>query len=239
MSLFADIENEEYGITLTREPADVARAVAFRQRIFNTSYEIETDIYDAICDHLIVYRKSDNEIIGNYRMLTAENLDGNKFYTEGEFDISELLQNPENICEVGRSCVDESVRNGAVITMLWKGLARYLEIKNKNILFGCASFKGTDINKHLTGISYLRNNHLDTRIKSLQSHSINYTANDNLDIKRAFVSLPPLIKGYLRVGARVSDGVFVDTDYNTVDVAIIVDSLNAPQKYKDKFIAGE
>ena len=185
-----------------------------------------------------------NKIVGTYRLIRgdiAAHCGG--FYTSSEFDLSKILNSYKNnqILELGRSCVHQDYRNGTIMNLLWKAIAEYVKLYDIKILLGCASFHGTDVMKYTNELSYLRKNFSlpdELSVKSLDSKI--YPAYTEIDSNnndlRTFVKLPPLIKGYLRVGGKVSHDCYVDYKFNTIDLCVIVNTNNIDEKYKKKYL---
>jgi putative hemolysin len=200
------------------------------------------DAYDEHCDHLLVIdhmRKSGQQVIGTYRLIRrqAANACGG-FYSCGEYDISRILAYPGEILELGRSCIDAEYRTGAVMQILWRGLSAYIFRHDVALMFGCASLPGADPKEHALPLSYLYYHHLappalratavegryvDMRLLPREAFDPNVAFDTmKLDPRNGSNSLPPLIKGYIRVGGFVGDGAVIDHQFNTTDVFIIV-----------------
>jgi putative hemolysin len=200
------------------------------------------DSFDEHCDHLLVLdhmRKDKNPVIGTYRLIRREAAaKSGGFYSAGEYDITPLLQYPGEILELGRSCIDAEYRTGPVMQILWRGLTTYVFKYDIRLMFGCASLPGTDPQALALPLSYLHYHHLappGLRTKALPERYVNMkllpreafdpnTAFDNMkmDPRSGSNSLPPLIKGYIRVGGFVGEGAVIDHQFNTTDVCIIV-----------------
>lgn len=200
------------------------------------------DEFDEHCDHLLVIdhdRKDKNKVIGTYRLIrreAAQKCGG--FYSRHEYDVTPLLDYPGEVLELGRSCIDAEYRTGQVMQTLWKGLTAYVFKYDVRLMFGCASFPGIDPKAHALPLSYLYYHHLAPpalRAKALPDRYVdmsllpreafdpNAAFNDiKLDPRTGSNSLPPLIKGYIRVGGFVGDGAVIDYQWNSVDVFIIV-----------------
>jgi len=204
---------------------------------------LERDIYDPYCDHLLLYdlacqHGKTGEVVGGYRILTSENAKKiGRFYSEDEYDLDVLKASGRRLMELGRSCLHPNYRGGSAMLYLWQALSRYIFDRNIEILFGVASFHGTDISAIKEPLSLLHHNHLaprDLRVraKGPNYQSMNLVELQDMDKKRAMLSVPALIKAYLRLGGCVGEGAFVDQAFNTVDVCMIVDveNLNARQK---------
>jgi putative hemolysin len=142
--------------------------------------------------------------------------------------------------ELGRSCVAPAYRDAGTIQLLWRGIAGYLESHRISLMFGCASFPGTDPDEHAEALSYLFHNHLapsDIRARALEHRHIEMARLPigGYDARQAMRRLPPLIKGYLRVGAMVGDGAVIDEPFNTVDVFIVMPVAAISARYLGRF----
>ncbi len=220
-------------VRLARSEAEVAAAQALRYQIFYeemgarptpamAAARRDMDAYDAICDHLLVVDHGLDgrpQVVGTYRLLRQQVAMAHKgFYSAAEYDLSPLLANStpaSQLLELGRSCVAPAWRNNATITLLWRGIASYLQTHNIGHMFGCASLHGADPLLHAAELSYLYHHHLAPPELRARAHAANHVLMDQLpaasiDTRAASRALPPLIKGYLRVGALVGDGGFVD-----------------------------
>ncbi|MDR3424846.1 MAG: GNAT family N-acetyltransferase [Alphaproteobacteria bacterium] len=210
------------------------------------------DRHDEFCDHLLLIdhaRRNRNPVIGTYRLIrrTAADKCGG-FYSSSEYDISRLIAYPGEILELGRSCIDSEYRTGPVMQLLWRGLGHYIARHNVALMFGCASLPGTDPLALKIPLSYLYHHHLAPpalRARTLPEYYVDMkllpreafdpnTAFEELklDPRSGSNSLPPLIKGYIRVGGFVGDGAFVDHQFNTTDVCIIVKTDLMTRRYQ-------
>jgi len=199
------------------------------------------DEYDSITDHLIVLDldkpEGQQQVIGTYRLLRHDvAMKHGKFYTSSEYNISPLLNNEGNLLELGRSCVLAPYRTRPILQKLWEGIAHYVAEHNIDLMFGCASFHGTDIKELSLPLSYLYHYHLAPAEKcprALDSLHVemNIHAKESFDAKKAFMTLPPLIKGYLRLGAFIGDGAVIDEQFNTTDVCIVMPTEKIAKKY--------
>ncbi|MEG3620121.1 GNAT family N-acyltransferase [Magnetovibrio sp. PR-2] len=206
----------------------------------------DVDRYDERCDHLLVIdtergTAKDPSVVGSYRLLkgeVAETHDG--FYSQNEFDLTQLVRGREDILELGRSCIDSDYRSRGTIQLLWRGLAQYIFDQGVRYLFGCASFPGTDPDEVKLPLSYLYHHHLAptkirTRARTKHSVEMNMMDKDTIDARQAFRELPPLIKGYLRVGCVVGDGAVIDHQFNTIMTNIVIDTQAITRKYLDHY----
>ena len=255
---FIKIETENLIIKLAETSAEIKKAQSLRYSVFYKEKNAKADLskkilrrdfdkVDRFADHLIVIDKNisslQNNIIGTYRLIRGDlaNQYGG-FYTSTEFDLSNIFQTYKNnqILELGRSCIHKKYRNGATVNLLWKAIANYVSIYDIKILLGCASFPGTNVMNFSDELAYLKRNHLlqsELSVKSLDVniYPINNSKNKNVSDLKLFIKLPPLIKGYLRVGGKVSESYFVDQDFNTIDLCVVVKTNDINNKYKKKF----
>ena len=204
------------------------------------------DAFDHYFDHILVIDHDIpgeivNKVVGTYRLNRGEYKNKkNFFYTSGEYNLSKLIKFPGNILELGRSCVDMKYRNGKTMQLLWSFIAQYVVKYDIQIMFGCASFPGIDLNKHKLGLSYLYKKYLapsNIRPIALADRFIDMrddTAYDK-NFKKFISSIPPLIKGYIRLGAFVGDGAVIDYEFNTVDVCIVLPTKKIASRYMDHF----
>jgi len=216
----------------------------------------DIDPYDTVCDHLLVIdhdRADGKQIVGTYRLLRQEVAEVNGgFYSAGEYDISPLMSDSfrqqmgegRQLLELGRSCVHIDYRANATINMLWKGIAEYLKEHQIAYMFGCASFEGTDPAEFAAPLAYLYHNHLvpdDFHVKALlgQHVDMNTVARDAIDVRMARRALPPLIKGYLRLGCLIGNGAVVDHQFGTTDVFILLPVERIASRYSKKYDVSE
>jgi len=251
-------------VRLATSQAEIEAAQALRYKIFygemgaiadmrSRQARRDIDAYDAICDHLLVIDHSiadAPEVVGTYRLLrqvTAQQHSG--FYSQGEYDLSPLLSatfqerigKGKQLLELGRSCVHKDHRTAATITLLWQGIASYLHQHSIEYMFGCASFPGTDPRAHAVALSYLQHFHLvppDLYVSALPERFVDMdmVPAQQLDRKIAMRALPPLIKGYLRLGCFVGNGAVVDPQFNTTDVFILLPVERITKRYSAKFV---
>ena len=230
-------------VRLAETHEEIQASLSLRYRVFyeemhaKPTPEMEArrqdfDAFDDVCDHLLVFDydrgRGGDAVVGTYRLTrrqAAAQLGG--FYTADEYDVSTLLAYPGDILELGRSCVDKDYRNRSTMQLLWKGIAGYVLHYDLAIMFGCASLPGTDPEKLATPLAYLYHYHLAPpalRPRAIPSRysDMRLLAQEEIDPRRALPRLPPLIKGYLRLGGFVGDGAVVDHQFNTTDVCIIV-----------------
>lgn len=245
-------------VRLADDARDVKAAQRLRHRIFYDAMGaspgadqdgLDVDRYDALCDHLLVedLAAPDSPVVGTYRLLrqgVAERHFG--FYSADEFDLDPILAHARRermeLLELGRSCVDPAYRDAGTIQMLWRGIADYLRLHRIGYMFGCASFHGTDPEEHAIGLSLLAHDHtapVEWRARAIGADSVEMARIPigGYDARLAQRQLPPLIKAYLRVGAQVGEGAFIDRDFNTIDVFMLMPVARIAARYADRFVA--
>ncbi|KMW56726.1 hypothetical protein AIOL_001681 [Candidatus Rhodobacter oscarellae] len=207
---------------------------------------LERDEYDAVSDHLLLMdanRPKGDRVVGTYRLLAQDRLkNGQEFYSAGEFDLDPLRATGLRLLELGRSCVHPAYRGGTAMHELWLGLAAYARAQRTQLMFGVASFHGTDVAALSGPLSYLHHNHLapaDLRVraKGQARQRMDILAARDLDRRDTVLRVPALIKGYLRLGGVVGDGAWVDHAFNTTDVCMILDVARMPNKAQARYSA--
>ena len=192
--------------------------------------------YDDFCDHLIVKDLNNNKVVGTYRLMSSEHLIyKDKFISESEFDISKLKSCGQKILELGRAVVNKDYRQGTVLKLLWRGIMKYAKLHNIRYLFGMSSFHGVDENNYKNAFSKLYYNYLCDESIMCPAKSpcakLNQLEKDEYSEKEAKLEMPSLIKGYLAMGCKVGKDVFLDYDFNSADVMIILDLENINMTY--------
>ena len=237
-------------VRLAETAAEIESAQRLRYRVFfeemgaratpeAAAEKRDVDPFDAHCDHLIVLDQSESaaRVVGTYRFLRREHAaQSGGFYSSGEFDLGPLLAYPGAIMELGRSCVDTSRRDRGAMQLLWRGIAEYVTAHRIDVMFGCGSLPGADASRHAQALAYLHDRHLappELRASALPSRRVNTDLSSvaALDPRAALAGLPPLIKGYLRIGGFIGDGAVSDEQFNTTDVCIIVKTDRITGRY--------
>ena len=237
-------------VRLARSSQEVKRCQQLRYHVFYEEMSAtpdaftlatrrDRDRFDPLCDHMVVvdhdaapvgFRRIHPRIVGTYRMLRREVADRfGGFYSESEFDLRPLLAAHEGkrFLELGRSCVLKPYRNKRTVELLWHGVWSYVLDHRVDVMIGCASLEGTDPKALAAPLSYLYHNHLAPepwRVSALPGRrvSMNLMPAGEVDPKVALRALPPLVKGYLRLGGFVADGAVVDRQFGTTDILIVL-----------------
>ncbi len=242
-------------VRLARGKSDIKRAQKLRYRVFYKNGTAiadaatllarrDKDAFDAICDHLLVIDHDARPslsgklpVVGTYRLLRQETAARHGgFYTDNEFDITGLIDRHAGLrfLELGRSCVLPPYRNKRTVELLWHGIWSYVRRHRIDTMIGCASLIGTDPNRLALPLSFLHHHAAapdDWRASAHPSRRVemNRMDKETINVKAAMAGLPPLIKGYLRLGAVVGDGAVIDHQFGTTDVLIVlpVSRINA------------
>jgi len=251
-------------VRLARGPAEIQKAQALRYKVFYeemsavanpavTLLRRDADFYDAICDHVLVldhsivetkpFRKPEPKVVATYRLLRGEVADTNGgYYTAGEFELDAFLARNagRRLLELGRSCVLKPYRNKRTVELLWHGVWTYIRHHRIDAMFGCASLEGTDPRALSLPLSYLHHHHRapeDWRVRALANRYVEMDrlSANQIDLKGALHALPPLVKGYLRLGAWVGDGAVVDHQFGTTDVFIVLAAERISSRYIEYF----
>ncbi|MGB7243836.1 MAG: GNAT family N-acyltransferase [Sulfitobacter sp.] len=237
-----------FTLKIASTPADLIAAQRLRYDVFieelggagtlvDHDARLEKDRFDAFADHLILFDNISGQAVGVYRLLRENQArKAGQYYSENEYDLSVLTSSGRPLLELGRSCLHRDYRGGTAMLHLWRGLASYIEQHSIEVLFGVASFHGTDIADLAAPLSMLHQRHLApqelrVRAKASKFQSMDLVPEKQLDRRRAMIATPALIKAYLRLGGFVGEGAYVDHAFNTTDVCLVLDvhKMNARQ----------
>lgn len=242
-------------VRLAESPEDLRGAQRLRYRVFveelgaggdmvDHAGRFEQDALDAYFDHLIlvdpaVDPASLEHVLGVYRLLdgdTAARI--GRFYGDGEYDLTPLRASGRRLLELGRSCVHPDHRRGAAMLLLWNALADYVLARGIEVMFGVASFPRADPRRHAQALAWLHHNHLappELRVRARPGHfqRMDLVAPGEIDRKAATEAIPPLIRAYLRLGGFVGEGAWIDHDFNTTDVCLIMDTARMSERHHE------
>lgn len=239
-------ETEKYIIKLAQTEEERKGLYKLRYydllQYFNEDYVNEThedkDDYDDYCNHLIIIDKENNEVVGTYRLIKSAHLSTLKsFLTEKEYNIDSLKK--YNILEVGRSVVKEDHRDGVVIMLLWKAIITYAIANDVDFMIGTASFQGVDPSIYADAFSYLGDKFLspeDIRCEVNKHSYYPLKQKEQYNLFEAKKQLPPLVKGYLNLGATIGNGIFKDVPFNSLDVLIVLKIKDINKKYLNRLL---
>ncbi len=238
-----------FSITMARGPEDLRAAQTLRYEVFveelgaggdliDHDQRLEADRYDEICDHMLLIDRSTDRVVGVYRLLSDRQVPkAGSFYSEAEYNLTALKSSGRRLLELGRSCLAPAYRGGTAMYVLWNALAEYIMQHEIEILFGVASFHGTDTDALAGPLSLLHHRHLAPEhirpvAQGSQARDMNLIAPADLDRRAAMLKIPALIKAYLRLGGVVGQGAWIDQSFNTTDVCLVLDtkSISARQR---------
>jgi putative hemolysin len=252
------IDLSRYRVKLADTEAERAGAQRLRYRVFveemgavatpeQRAARREWDAFDPFFDHLILLDETAgiadpmDRVVGVYRLMrdTAA-AEGPGFYGAAEYDLAPIAASGRRSVELGRSCVAREHRGGPAMHLLWNGLAEYVLDRDIEILFGVASFPGTDPAPVAEALAFLHHFHLappDLRVRARPAHflGMDRMPGEAVDPARALRVIPALIKAYLRVGGFVGEGAWVDRDFNTIDVCVVMDTGRMTERYHRYF----
>lgn len=249
-------------VRLARGPREVWRAQRLRYRVFyqemsarpdvvSRMFRRDADRFDRACDHLLVIDHAARgrfggvkpKVVGTYRLMresAAQRLGG--FYSQGEFDLGPMIaRHPgSRFLELGRSCVLQPYRTKKTVELLWHGIWAYIRHHRVDAMFGCASFDGVDPDALALPLSFLHHHVRSEGVWSATARPERLVAMDRLpadavDMKLALKEMPPLIKGYLRLGARFGTGAVIDRQFGTTDVLVILPVAAIGRRYLDYY----
>ena len=239
-------------VRLARSPAEIQAVQQLRYEVFfaelgaTSASSVVTDrrdveAMDDVADHLIVVDERRARInlgvVGTYRLLRGDARPADRaFYSEGEFNIERLLRSRARLLELGRSCVLRDYRQRQVLQRMWRALAEYVAQHRIEVMFGCASFHGTDPKPFEQELAYLHHYHLAAEALRPNAMgpgaiSTNRCPKDAIETTRVLRRLPPLIRGYLQLGAKIGLGAYVDTPFNSIDVCVVLPTADLASKY--------
>jgi len=249
---FPELRAGNLGVRLAVGPEETDAVQALRYRVFyremgasadpdTAQAERDRDSFDDIADHLLVVDHAIGPgaegVVGTYRLIQREGAEKlGRFYSAAEYDIEPIIRFPGRVLELGRSCVDAAYRSRIAMQLLWRGIAAYVFHHRIDLMFGCASLPGTDPDALALELTYLYENHLAPpalRPRALPHRFVEMRRMraEAMDPRRGLGQLPPLIKGYLRLGGFVGDGAVIDDQFNTTDVAVVVKTDLVTDKY--------
>ena len=231
-----------YSVSLAKDEAEVRAAQLLRHQVFAGEMGavldtpvpgLDIDALDAYCDHLLVTDDSTGLVVGTYRLLSPANARrAGRTYSESEFDLGRLAGIRDDVVEVGRSCVHPAHRDGAVINLMWAGIARYLHLTGRRWLAGCASVGLADGGQTAAGVwDLVLRKHLSPpqrRVLPLRPWQ---------PVERAGrLQVPPLLRGYLRLGAEVCGAPAYDPDFNCADFYVLFSMDRLDPRYRRHFL---
>lgn len=241
---------KSFHVGLASSAAEVREAQRLRWQVFaeemgarlnSPEPGIDIDLYDNWCEHLLVRDGDSGEVVGTYRILGPEAArQVGSYYSDQEFDLTRLTHLRKRMVEVGRSCVHPDYRTGSVIALLWSGLADYMQKSGHEYLIGCASIGMQDGGHNAAGVwQAIKDRHLaPVEWRAFPRCRLPLEKLMSADVPRLKPEIPPLIKGYLRIGAWVCGEPAWDPDFNTADLLILLSMRELNHNYARHFLNG-
>lgn len=251
-------EETALSLRLARDEDDLRAAQRLRYEVFvqelgadgpmvDHAGRLECDAFDEVFEHLLLVDDSRpagglDHVVGVYRLLTSDRMPlVGRYYSEDEFDLAALKNSGRRLVELGRSCVRRDLRGGAAMLLLWNGLADFVLERGIEVMFGAASFPGTDPARIAPALSHLYHNHLappGLRVcaRGAGRQEMALLPAGVVDRTRAMAATPALIKAYLRLGGFVGDGAFIDRAFNTIDVCLVMDTVQMSVRHRDFYV---
>lgn len=229
----------DFQVRLAQTEADVQAAQRLRYDVFvrelggggpmvDHAAGLERDRFDPYFDHLLLTDRRCGKLAGVYRVMRGDMAArAGGFYSAAEYDLAPLVQSGRKLLELGRSCLDPAYRGGTAMHHLWAALAGYVAEHEIEVLFGVASFHGTDTAALAEPLSLLHHRHLappELRVRARDYAPMDLVPEPELDRRKAMLAVPSLIKAYLRLGGAVGEGAYIDRAFNTTDVCLILDT---------------
>jgi len=243
------IDSSRYIVRTAASYEELRQALRLRYQVFikeglhrRKAMGLDIDRFDFVADHLLVEDKASKSIVGTYRIITS--LFSNEFYSQSEFELGEFLKEPGTKLELGRACIELEHRNGAVLTLLWKGIHEYMSLTNSRFLFGCASIKTVNISEIASiTLHLLKEDKLSDKWGIRPTEA--YTAR-GLEKELARLSamgpaeaagerIPPLLRSYFKAGAKIMGMPALDWDFQCIDFLTILEKDLLDGSYSRKF----
>lgn len=248
---------DSFELRLARGEEDLRLAQNLRYEVFvaelggdgemvDHARRLEADRFDPFFDHLMLmdHSREGNPCVGVYRLMRQDQAAGaGQFYCDDEYDLSILKAGPLKLLELGRSCLQADYRGGLAMMQLWNGLAAYVEDHGIELMFGVASFHGTDAAAFAEPLSLLHHRYLAPeaiRVRARPDHfqRMDLIAEDALDRVAAARAIPSLIKGYLKMGGVVGEGAYIDHPFNTTDICLLMDVKAISERQRGLYARG-
>lgn len=245
--LLIDFSVGEYRVRTVSNISDLQRVLRLRYEVFireglnkNRALKLDLDAYDFLADHLVVENRETGEILGTYRIISS--LFSDRFYSENEFELGDLLRRPGHKLELGRACIRPQYRTGAIIALLWRGVKQYMDATQTRYMFGCASIKTMSLEKISLIYHYLmEKGHFSSefrivpteefRIRSLGNGPA-FALSDSAELRSL---IPSLLRSYFKAGAVVVGEPALDSEFQCIDFLTILDTQKLEGSYEKRF----
>lgn len=241
----------DFEIKLASSKADVESVQRLRFEVFNLEMRkglqssfikgLDCDEFDDICDHMLILHKPSKRVIGTYRLLLGRKLGAKgRFYAENEFDLSNLRELRKDMLEMGRSCVHKDFRRNSIVMLLWSGIIDYVRSNRAVYITGCPSIYSVDPAEISDIFGLLKKDHYSPacwRVKPLQGRAfepLNRNAAVEGREKKIMLSLPSLVRSYLKFGAFVCGEPVLDSSFGSVDFFMMLEMSKISSSYIER-----
>lgn len=231
---------ENFLLKTAENPFELRQALKLRHEVFykelqnkETADHLDVDDLDLVCDHLLIIDKQSGRVVGTYRLISS--LFSSRFYSEGEFEIQEILRQPGNKLELGRACIHQDFRNGAIINLLWKGICQYVKQTDAKYIFGCASVQTTDTAVAGRLFAQLRAQGLspsEYNVRPTEAYRADIPALASLDTGD---ELPALVKSYILAGAKFYGEPALDQDFECFDFFMMLKTEEMSRLFRRRY----
>jgi len=244
-----EIDSDKYLVKTASNEREFRAALELRYQVFlkeglhkKLPIRVDVDRFDFLADHLLIIDKEKNRVVGTYRLISS--LFSKQFYSQTEFKIDEVLKLPGNKLELGRACTSADMRSGIAITLLWRGISRYIQETKANYLFGCASVKTTDPTIMAKLSAYLENAGFLTQelgVKALPKFQVAKLAemifehSQSPELAAAEDLIPSLLRSYFKAGAKVCGEPAYDREFECIDFFTLLNTKEITEAYERKY----
>ena len=238
---------KEYELRTATTPEDLEQILRLRHDIFvkdlgrkKQSLDVDFDRYDLLGDHIMIIDKNNNQVVGTYRLISSHFSD--KFYSQNEFNLSELIQSEDPIIELGRACIHKEFRKGIILHLIWRGLAHYINMVNARYIFGCSSVFTVDIPAVREILNHFPETAWGTEFQISPTKKYRFPVDFEVfpgeEISAESAALVPnLLKSYLKVGAKIYGQPALDVDFRCSDILTVLDLKEMVPKYYKKYFS--
>ncbi len=241
-----NIETKSYRLETASTVKDLLEVFELRHQIFledvgaakEEDDGFDVDEFDSVCDHIIIRSKEDDRIVGTYRVISS--LYSDSFYSQTEFNLDEFLNTPGHKLELGRACIHHGHRNGAVIDLLWRGIAEYIKLTGSKYLFGCSSIKIQDPSESKSILKYFHDQGHgsdDFQIRPIGKFNMDMDNIEESALEESEVKglIPPLLRSYFSAGSKVYGQPALDREFKCVDFLTILNCDELTSGYKRRY----
>jgi len=242
------VERKESVLVLKKATEeDMESVLRLRFEVFNLelneglassfSTGMDEDDYDRHCEHIMVMDSSKNIAVGTYRMMTGTSAEaGIGFYSESEFDLTNIKRHRGEKLELGRACVHKDYRGSAVLNLMWSGVARYIEEQGIQYIFGCGSIHTINPKIVSNVYAYLKKDYLNERFRAYPLRGVpGFDPEARLDRGEVLKHIPPLLLAYLRLGARICGEPAFDSEFGVSDFLLLLDRERLLDRYRNRY----